>query len=131
MRLPSRFGLQLFTFTCSFSPRGHLPFLTLLNLGLFLFCDAQESPGFLHHHFRQVFGNVSGSKCLLTRCNPLLSIHAEFKKVSGIDTAKRVLVTLLKSVAGICGLVVFLTIESSDFQADPPCQNCLIHFAQK
>ena len=75
--------------------------------------------------FRQVFGNLSGSKCRLTRCNRLLSIHAEFKKVSGIDAAKRVL------VAGIWGLVVFLVRESSDFQADPPCQNCLIHFAQK
>ena len=50
---------------------------------------------------------MSGSKCRLTRCNPLLAIHAEFKKVSGIDNAKRVLVTLLKSVAGICGLAPF------------------------
>ena len=34
--------------------------------------------------------------------------------VSSIDTAKRALVTLLKPLAGIYGLVVFLTRESSD-----------------
>ena len=34
--------------------------------------------------------------------------------VSGIDTAKRALVTLLKSLAGIYGIAVALTRESSE-----------------
>ena len=58
---------------------------------------------------------MPGSRCHIQHRN-LQSIHLEFGMVSSIDTAKRALVTLLKSIAVFYGIVLGLTRESTDVQ---------------